>query len=238
MTVKPQDRIFVALDIPDLGAAVGLARALRGLVGGVKLGHEFFTACGPDGVRRVAEVGLPIFLDLKFHDIPTTVAHAVTAALPLRPFMLNVHGGGGTAMMRAAAEAAAAAGRDRPLVLAVTVLTSLAEADLAATGVGGEVRTQVTRLALLAKASGLDGVVCAAAEIMTLRGATGSGFRLIVPGVRPRWAGTDDHKRVLTPGDAVALGADYLVIGRPIVAAANPTEAAQRIVDEIAAAEA
>ncbi len=236
--VKAHERIFVAFDTTDLDGALELARALRGLVGGIKLGHEFFTACGPEGVRRISEVGLPIFLDLKFHDIPTTVAHAITAALPLRPFMLNVHGGGGEAMLRAAAGAAAAAGRDRPLVLAVTVLTSLADADLAAVGVAGEVREQVTRLALLAKASGLDGVVCAASEIMALRGATGGAFKLVVPGVRPAWAAADDHKRVLSPGEAVALGADYLVLGRPIVAAAHPADAARRIVDEIAAADA
>jgi orotidine-5'-phosphate decarboxylase len=236
MGMKPHERIFVALDTTELSFALELADRLRGLVGGVKLGHEFFTARGPEGVRRVAETGLPVFLDLKFHDIPTTVARAVAAALPLRPCMLNVHGSGGAAMMRAAAEAAAVAGNERPLVLAVTVLTSLAAADLAATGIGGTVRAQATRLALLAKASGLDGVVCAAADIMALRGAAGGAFKLVVPGVRPEWATADDHKRVLTPGDAVALGADQLVIGRPIVAAPRPEEAARRIVDEIAAA--
>lgn len=236
MTIRPFQRIFVALDVTDADNALAIARSLRGLVGGLKLGHEFFTACGPEGVRRIAQLGLPLFIDLKFHDIPTTVAHAVTAALPLRPFMLNVHGAGGAAMMRAAAKAAVAGGKDRPLVLAVTVLTSLADADLAATGVSGTVREQVVRLALLAKASGLDGVVCAASEIMALRGATGAAFKLIVPGVRPAWASTDDHKRSLTPGDAVAIGADYLVIGRPIVAASCPADAARRIIDEIAAA--
>lgn len=235
MMLRPQDRIFVALDTTDVAVAVGVAETLRGLVGGVKLGNEFFTACGPDGVRRVSEVGMPVFLDLKFHDIPTTVAHAVTAALALRPYMLNVHGAGGAAMMRAAAEAAAT-GSNRPLVLAVTVLTSLAAPDLVAAGVSGSVRDQVTRLALLARDSGLDGVVCAASEAMALRGATGEGFKLVVPGIRPAWASSDDHKRALTPADAVALGADYLVIGRPIVAAARPADAARRIVDEIAAA--
>lgn len=236
MIARPQDRIFVALDTTDLAQAVGLAEKLQGLVGGVKLGSEFFTACGPHGVRRVSEVGMPVFLDLKFHDIPTTVAHAVTAALALRPYMLNVHGGGGMAMMAAAADAAAAAGAERPLVLAVTVLTSLAAPDLAAMGVSGSVRDQVTRLALLARDSGLDGVVCAAAEAMALRGAAGDAFKLVVPGIRPAWASSDDHKRALTPADAVALGADYLVIGRPIVAAHRPADAARRIVDEIAAA--
>lgn len=236
MKATPHERIFVALDTCDVEKALDLATGLRGLVGGIKLGNEFFTACGPDGVRRVAEAGLPVFLDLKYHDIPTTVARAVTAALPLRPLMLNVHGAGGAEMMRAAAAAAAAGGEGRPLVLAVTVLTSLAPADLEGIGIAGSIRDQVTRLAVLAKTCGLDGVVCAASEIMALRGATGSGFKLVVPGVRPVWAAADDHKRVLTPGDAIALGADYLVIGRPIVASPRPAEAARRIVDEIAAA--
>jgi orotidine-5'-phosphate decarboxylase len=238
MKAKPHERIFVALDTTEVAKALELARGLRGLVGGIKLGNEFFTACGPEGVRQVAEAGLPIFLDLKYHDIPTTVAHAVAAALPLRPFMLNVHGVGGAEMMRAAAEAAAEAGDDRPLVLAVTVLTSLAAGDLESIGITESVRDQVTRLAILARACGLDGVICAASEIMALRGATGRRFKLVVPGVRPAWAAADDHKRVLTPGDAIALGADYLVIGRPIVAAPRPAEAAQRIVEEIAAADA
>jgi orotidine-5'-phosphate decarboxylase len=238
MKAKPHERIFVALDTTEVAKALELARGLRGLVGGIKLGNEFFTACGPQGVRQVAEAGLPIFLDLKYHDIPTTVAHAVSAALPLRPFMLNVHGVGGAGMMRAAAEAAAAAGQGRPLVLAVTVLTSLAAGDLESIGIAESVRDQVTRLAILARACGLDGVICAASEIMALRGATGRRFKLVVPGVRPVWAAADDHKRVLTPGDAIALGADYLVIGRPIVAAKHPAEAAQRIVEEIAAADA
>jgi orotidine-5'-phosphate decarboxylase len=236
MKAKPHERIFVALDTCDVGKALDLAGGLRGLVGGIKLGNEFFTACGPDGVRRVAEAGLPVFLDLKYHDIPTTVARAVAAALPLRPLMLNVHGAGGGEMMRAAAAAAAAGGEGRPLVLAVTVLTSLAPADLESIGIAESIRDQVTRLAVLAKSSGLDGVVCAASEIMALRGATGASFKLVVPGVRPVWAAADDHKRVLTPGDAIALGADYLVIGRPIVASPRPAEAARRIVDEIAAA--
>lgn len=236
--MQPFERIFVALDLTNLRETVTLVESLRGLVGGIKLGHEFFTACGPSGVRRVSKLGLPIFLDLKFHDIPTTVSHAIRASVPLRPFMVNVHGAGGMAMMRAAADAAAAAGPERPLVLAVTVLTSLAEPDLASTGVSGNVPQQVMRLALLAQASGLDGVVCGASEIMALRGAAGSAFKLVVPGLRPTWAPSDDHKRVLTPAEAVALGADYLVIGRPIIAAARPAEAARRIAEEVAAAEA
>jgi len=232
---NPSDRIVVALDTTDVERALSMARGLEGLVGGIKLGKEFFTANGPAGVQRIAELGLPIFLDLKYHDIPSTVAGAVRAALPLEPFMLNVHALGGAAMMRAAADAAAEAGAKRPMVLAVTVLTSLVTADLAAVGIFGTVRDQVVRLAVMAKDSGLDGVVCSAEEVVALRGACGRNFKLVVPGIRPSWASAGDQKRIVTPADAVALGADFLVIGRPITTAANPAEAARRIGEEITA---
>lgn len=231
--MKPSERIIVALDTTDVDTAVSMASKLSGLVGGVKIGKEFFTANGPGAVGRICEFGLPLFLDLKFHDIPNTVAAAVRAALPLRPHMINVHASGGAAMMRAAAEAAAESGPDRPLVLGVTVLTSLGISDLAAMGVGGRVRDQVLRLARLARECRLDGVVCSAEEVVTLRGACGVDFKLVVPGIRPVWATKDDHKRVLTPSDAVSLGADYLVIGRPITAADDPAAAARRIDEEI-----
>ncbi len=230
--MKPSDRIFVALDTVDLDRALALGRGLRGLVGGFKLGKEFFTALGPDGVRAVGELGVAVFLDLKFHDIPATVAGAVKAAMALKPFMINVHASGGAAMMQAAADAAAD-GPDRPLVVAVTVLTSLADEDLAATGVDGDAASQVLRLAKLAKQSGLDGVVCSAREAEALRAAVGNDFKLVVPGIRPEWAGADDQKRITTPADAVALGADYLVIGRPITAADDPADAAKRIAAEL-----
>ena len=229
-------RIFVALDTTSVDKAVALAETLAGHIGGVKIGKEFFTANGPAGYARVAEVGLPVFLDLKFHDIPTTVGRAVTAALPLKPAILNVHALGGAAMMRAAATAAAAAGAERPLVVAVTLLTSLAEEDMAEIGLPGPAIAWVSRLAALASRAGLDGVVCAVADIMTVRGVGGANFKLIVPGVRPEWAPPDDHKRSLTPADALALGADILVIGRPVTLAADPVAAARRIADEIAAA--
>lgn len=236
--VSPADRILVALDTTEVDAAVTLAEELCGYVGGVKIGKEFFTANGPSGYARVAEVGLPIFLDLKFHDIPNTVAGAVSAALPLAPAILNVHALGGAAMMRAAAAAAAegGTGATRPLVIAVTILTSLGQDDLAGMGLSGGVAENATRLAVLAKESGLDGVVCAVSDIMAVRGACGPDFKLIVPGVRPAWATLDDHKRSLDPTDAVALGADFLVIGRPITRAADPVEAATRIADDIAGA--
>lgn len=205
-----------------------LARSLGGLVGAVKLGKEFFTACGPDGVRAVAQHGIPVFLDLKFHDIPNTVAGAVRAALPLRPFMLTVHALGGAAMMRAAAEAAREAGSERPLVVAVTVLTSLGEADLAALGLAGGASGAARRLAGLARESGLDGVVCSAIEAAELRRAFGPDFRLVVPGIRPTLT-ADDQQRVQTPHGALASGADWLVIGRPITGAPDPVAAARAI---------
>ena len=229
--MKPSDRIFVALDTTDLDRALALGRGLKGFIGGVKVGKEFFTALGPAGVGALGELGLPVFLDLKFHDIPATVAGAVRAALALKPFIINVHASGGAEMMQAAVEAAD--GPDRPLMVAVTVLTSLADEDLAATGVAGDAAAQVLRLAQLAKRSGLDGVVCSAREAEALRAALGDDFKLVVPGIRPQWAAADDQKRIVTPAEAVAKGADYLVIGRPITAAADPADAARRIAAEL-----
>ena len=234
---SPSERLFVALDTTDADAAAKLAKNLKGVAGGVKLGKEFFTANGPAGVSHVAAQGLPVFLDLKFHDIPNTVAGAVKAALALKPFMLNVHASGGGAMMQAAAQAAAAPGQLRPLVVAVTVLTSLDDADLRAVGVRPPVVEQAVRLAKLAQASGLDGVVCSAKEAMAIRGACGRAFRLVVPGIRPTWAKASDQKRIVTPREAIALGADYLVVGRPITEARDPVAAARRIVAEIASPE-
>ena len=191
MPVKPSDRIFVALDTTDLNGALTLGRSLKGLIGGVKVGKEFFTALGPEGVRAVSELGLPVFLDLKFHDIPATVAGAVKAALALKPFILNVHASGGAAMMRAAVDAAGN-NADRPLVLAVTVLTSMGDDDLAAAGILNTAANQVLRLAKLAKDSGVDGVVCSALEAESLRAQLGDDFKLVVPGIRPEWAAAND----------------------------------------------
>jgi len=233
MIAKPSDRIFVALDTTDVETAKSLAEQLRGLVGGVKLGKEFFTANGPQGVEAVSAVGMPVFLDLKFHDIPNTVAGAIRAANGLAPKFVNVHAGGGAKMMVKAAEAAAEKGGERSLVLGVTVLTSMGEDDLHGIGVEGAVLDQVVRLAKLAQESGLDGVVCSAKEIAAIRDACGPDFILMVPGIRPAWAATDDQKRIMTPKDAVAAGADYLVIGRPITQADDPVEAARKIAEEL-----
>jgi orotidine-5'-phosphate decarboxylase len=235
---RPADRILVALDTTDTAAALAIAEGLKGAVGGVKLGKEFFTAQGPEGVRRVSAAGLPVFLDLKFHDIPNTVAGAVRAAGPLKPFMLNVHASGGRAMMEAAVKAAdkaATATGQRPILLAVTVLTSLSDEDLIEVGINNETKAQVAKLAKLAQDAGMDGVVCSAHEIKVIRSVCGPDFKLVVPGIRPAWAAKGDQKRVVTPRDAVSLGADYLVIGRPITQSDDPIEAAGRIADELSA---
>ncbi len=237
--MPPQDRVLVALDTPDLERAKALAEALSGLVGGLKIGKEFFTAHGPQGVRALAG-GQPLFLDFKFHDIPNTVASALRAAVALEPLIVNIHASGGRAMMTAAAEAvrdaAAARGVVRPRLIGVTVLTSLDDADLEAVGQRGPASEQVLRLARLARDSGLDGVVCSPREIAGLRAALGPDFLLVVPGIRPDWAAKGDQKRVTTPAEALAAGADYLVIGRPITGAEDPAAAARRIGEELAAA--
>ena len=225
-------KIFVALDTTNLDFALNLSKNLVGLVGGVKIGKEFFTALGPDGVRAVASIGMPVFLDLKFHDIPATVAGAISAALLLEPFMINVHAAGGAEMMSAAVNAVNNHAK-RPLILAVTVLTSLSDKDLNSIGVGASSEKQVLQLAQLAKNQGIDGVVCSAHEVTSLRKAFGNEILLVVPGVRPTWASADDQKRIVTPADAIAFGADYLVIGRPITESVNPVEAVKRIADEM-----
>jgi orotidine-5'-phosphate decarboxylase len=239
-TPNPSQRIYVPLDTPDLEAGLALARQLAGLVGGLKIGKEFFTALGPQGVAKVtADFGMPLFLDLKFHDIPNTVAGAVRSGIRMRPLIIDVHTQGGRAMMKAAADAAtdeaARIGVARPIMLGVTVLTSLDNNDLADIGVAANTVDQVVRLARLARESGLDGVVCSGEEIGPLRTALGADFKLLVPGIRPAWSAAGDQKRILTPSEAVKRGADFLVIGRAITDAPNPRDAAQRIADEIAA---
>ena len=231
--MDPRERILVALDTTDVDRAKALALTLEGHVGGIKIGKEFFTAHGPQGVREVAGDGQPLFLDLKFHDIPNTVAGAIRSALRLKPLILNVHAAGGVAMMKAAAEAVAEAGAGRPLLIAVTVLTSLGDDDMADIGVGSSAAEQVARLAGLAQASGLDGVVCSPREIELVRQACGADFKTVVPGIRPEWAAAGDQKRIMTPRQAVDAGADYVVIGRPITGADDPVAAAKRIGEEL-----
>jgi orotidine-5'-phosphate decarboxylase len=221
--------IICALDTTDLDGAVALSGAIRAHVGGAKLGKEFLAAHGPQGVRRVAASGLPLFLDVKFHDIPNTVAGAIRGLLPLKPAIVNVHAAGGPAMLKAACEAAATAGAARPWLIAVTVLTSLDDGDLAAIGQRGPVEAQVVRLARLAQSAGCDGVVCAPQEIAAIRQACGAAFKLVVPGIRPSGSDSGDQKRVMGPAEALAAGADRLVIGRPITAAPEPATAAAAI---------
>jgi orotidine-5'-phosphate decarboxylase len=218
--------VFVALDTVDRSRARALVDAVRPHVGGLKLGLEFFCANGPDAVREVAGA-TPLFLDLKLHDIPNTVAGAVRAVMPLDPAFLTLHAGGGPAMLRAAVEAAAGAVK----LLGVTVLTSLDGSDLDRVGQRGPVLDQARRLAGLAREAGLAGVVCSPHEIAALRAECGPGFLLVVPGIRPAGAGAGDQKRVMTPREALAAGADHLVIGRPITAAADPAAAARRILE-------
>ena len=212
--------VYVALDTPDLEAARAMAERLSGHVGGVKLGLEFFAANGPSGVAAIAGLGLPIFLDLKLHDIPNTVAKAVAALAPLEPAVMTVHAAGGAAMLAAARAAAPAATR----VVAVTVLTSLDSDDLAAAGVAGSPAEQVQRLAHLARSAGLDGIVCSGAEVAAARAQWPQGF-FVVPGVRPAGGDLGDQMRVATPAEAIGDGASILVIGRPITAALDPGRA-------------
>lgn len=229
--------VFCALDTTDVERAVMLAHDLRGHVGGVKIGMEFFYAHGIEGYRRVAEAGLPVFLDLKLHDIPNTVAGGLRAVLPLKPAIVNVHAAGGRAMLKAASGAVAEAGAQRPMLIAVTILTSLNDTDLDEIGYVDKSGDQVDRLAALTEECGLDGVVCSPQEIGRLRAARSGEFRLIVPGIRPAGAAAQDQKRIMTPPDAVAAGASIIVIGRPITGVDDPAEAARTIAASIGESE-
>jgi orotidine-5'-phosphate decarboxylase len=220
--------IFVAIDTRDVHRAAAIARDVRGVAGGMKLGLEFFLANGHDGVLRVAERGMPIFLDLKLHDIPNTVAKAVESIAPLSPAILTVHAAGGREMM-AAAKAAAPTGTK---VVGVTVLTSLDAGDLAKTGIAGTPADQVKRLTELAVEAGIDGIVCSGEEVAAARDMWPEGF-FVVPGVRPPGADVADQKRVVTPFDALNDGASVLVIGRPITGAADPAQAIREIAESL-----
>jgi orotidine-5'-phosphate decarboxylase len=224
--------VFVAIDTTDLEYARVLAARLKPHVGGVKLGLEFFSAHGPQGVRAFADLELPIFLDLKFHDIPNTVAGAVRAAAGLGVDILNVHAAGGPAMLKAAVEAARGV-NTQTKVIAVTVLTSLSDTDLQTIGQHGPAAEQVARLAALTRDCGLDGVVCSAHEIAALRAALGPDFLLIVPGIRPKGADLGDQQRVMGAKEALDAGASILVIGRPITAAPDPILAARGIAESL-----
>lgn len=217
--------VFVAIDTADLRRARKLVAAVAPHVGGIKLGLQFFASNGPDGVRRIAEFGLPLFLDLKFHDIPNTVSRAVQSVGTLSPAVITVHAAGGRAMLTRAKKVAPAGTK----VVAVTVLTSLSDADLGRIGIRETAAVYAHRLARLARACGLDGIVCSPLEVLEIKREWPGGY-LVVPGIRPAGSAADDQKRSATPLAAIVAGASMLVIGRPITAAPNPAEAAAAIV--------
>ena len=229
--------IIAALDVPNVEAALKLADQIAPAVGAFKIGGELFTAAGPDIVRRIRDTGAAVFLDLKFHDIPNTVARAVTAAVRLDVQMLTVHTSGGLEMMRAAEASAQQAakmnGRAAPLVLGVTVLTSSNSSTMAEIGCEPNVVAQVERLARLAVKAGLRGLVCSPLEIVALRKILPADVQLVTPGIRTGAEKADDQKRTLAPREAMAAGANWLVIGRPIYAAENPRAAAEKILEEL-----
>jgi orotidine-5'-phosphate decarboxylase len=225
----PVPRVIVALDFSDPVHALALADQLDPRACALKVGKEMFVAAGPEPVRWMVRRGFNVFLDLKFHDIPNTVAHACAAATRLGVWMLDVHAAGGRAMLAAARKAVDDTvdeqGMSRPLLIAVTVLTSLADADLREQGVAETTGAQAVKLARMTQACGLDGVVCSAVEAPAMREALGPAFRLVTPGIRPPGATPDDQARIITPDAAVAMGADYLVVGRPITRASDPLAA-------------
>jgi len=229
--------IICAVDTTEVTKADTLIGAVRESIGAVKLGLEFFTANGAAGVRSLLHHNLPVFLDLKFHDIPNTVSKAILATAGINSFMMTVHSSGGRAMLQASIDAsmqvAAITGKERPLIIGVTVLTSLDQDDINMLGINHTLNDQVARLADLAQSCRLDGVVCSPYEITALRKQCGNDFMLVVPGIRPSGSEKGDQKRTLTPKEALKKGADYLVIGRPITKAENPAEAAKSIREDL-----
>lgn len=230
-----RDRLIVALDVPNAAQARQIVQSLGETVTTYKVGKQLFTAEGPQLVRDLIASGRKVFLDLKFHDIPNTVAAAVRSAAELGVTMLNVHASGGSKMMKAAAEAAAQSAT-KPLVLAVTVLTSMSDSDMQEIGISGNVLTQVLRLGALARSAGCGGIISSAQEASALRRELGDGFAIVVLGIRPAGAAPGDQVRVMTPREAIAAGATYLGVGRPILEADDPLAAARQIVTEIEAA--
>jgi orotidine-5'-phosphate decarboxylase len=229
--------LICAIDTTDIDEANRLIGQLRDHIGAMKLGLEFFTANGATGVRQLEHYQIPVFLDLKFHDIPNTVAKAIKATAGINTFMMTVHTSGGRAMLKAALDASMEVslitGKARPLIVGVTVLTSLDQPDLSMIGIRDNINDQVLRLADLAQTCGLDGVVCSPYEITALRKHCGQDFVLVVPGIRPEGSSKDDQKRTMTPAEAVKKGATHLVIGRPITGAKGPAAAAKAILESL-----
>jgi orotidine-5'-phosphate decarboxylase len=232
-----RERLIVALDVGDLGEVKELVKLLASEVGMFKVGKQLFTHAGPQAVRLIQELGGEVFLDLKFHDIPNTVAKAAVEATRLGVKMFNVHASGSLEMMRATVKEARRVCHQqnlrKPIMLAVTVLTSLNQDDLKRVGVDGRVADQVVRLALLTKEAGMDGVVASPHEVADIRSACGRRFVIVTPGIRPRDAGRNDQQRVMTPADAIQASVDYIVVGRPILAAKDPVAAACKIIAEM-----
>lgn len=229
-------KVIVALDYADEAAALAFVAKVDPRLCRLKVGKEMFTLFGPQFVRQLVAKGFEVFLDLKFHDIPNTVAKAVAASAELGVWMVNVHASGGQRMMEAAKAALVPYGARAPKLIAVTVLTSMEQADLAQTGLDVVPQEQVLRLATLTQAAGLDGVVCSAQEAQLLKSRLGQDFLLVTPGIRPAGSEQGDQRRVLTPAEAVAVGADYLVIGRPITQAADPVATLQAINESLGVA--
>ena len=234
MTATQKSKIIVALDYPDAQSAMRLVEQLMPDLCRLKVGKELFTRAGPALVETLAARGFDVFLDLKFHDIPNTVASACQAAAELGVWMLNVHALGGERMLQAAKEGVSRAGH-APLLIAVTILTSMDETDLASVGLSGSPQDNVLRLACLAQQSGLDGVVCSSRETAVLREQLGAGFSLITPGIRPAGSQADDQRRVMTPVAAIKNGSDYLVIGRPVTRADDPVGVLRTINSDLSA---
>lgn len=233
MQTSNDPKIIVALDFPSAKLALELADKLDPAKCRLKVGKELFTRSGPQIVESLQKRGFEVFLDLKFHDIPNTAAAAVAAAAELGVWMVNVHASGGEKMMLACRERLDTFGADKPLLIAVTVLTSMSAEDLAGIGITDSPEAQVSRLATLTRNSGLDGVVCSAQEAPKLKSEQGSDFKLITPGIRPLAADKGDQKRIMTPSDALKAGSDYIVIGRPITQAADPLAALEAIHAEV-----
>jgi orotidine-5'-phosphate decarboxylase len=229
--------IIVALDFDSKDKALNLVDTVKGKINHFKVGLELFSRCGTEIVREISDRGCKVFLDLKYHDIPNTVKSAARVAIESKVWMYNIHALGGFEFMKSVAEFnkeyAEKIGTPRPLLIAVTILTSMGNEDLKSIGIENEVEIQVLKLAELAKKAGLDGVVCSAREVKKIKENLGSDFLTITPGIRPAWASKDDQKRIVTPKDAKDLGTDYMVIGRPITRAKDPRKAAERILEEI-----
>lgn len=237
--MKDRGKLIVALDVDTKEKAVFLVKKLREDVGIFKIGSELFTSCGPDVIKEVKSNGCEVFLDLKFHDIPNTVARSAIAAVRSGALIFNVHALGGADMMKKAAEAVAKEARalkiEKPKIIAVTVLTSMDENNLKKIGIDDNMENQVLRLAKLARESGMDGVVASPSETGLIRKSIGKDFLIVTPGVRPSWAAVNDQKRIAAPKEAIENGADFIVVGRPITEAADPVSAAKKVLEEIRA---